>query len=288
MDVKKWTALLTAVRLGSFSKAADELDYTQSGITHMMNSLEEEVGFPLLIRRWDGVRLSPEGEQLLPAIQAVVDSNNELLRQLNVVSGSMHEHLCIGTYASISIHWLNSTVEQLHKEMPKVEFELRIGSRQELTDWLANGTIQLALADKLDVGGTQWTPLYEDPLLAVLPPNCAEGKAAFRPEDAEGLRMLSSSESARGGNQFSELLPSDSGVHIKTEDELVLLSMIRRGVGFSIMSELCVRDRVEGLTVLPLAEPSIRHLGVTRKNGAEKSSAAIKKLLQLLQQNLPG
>ncbi|MBR2927815.1 MAG: LysR family transcriptional regulator [Oscillospiraceae bacterium] len=287
MDAKKWTALLTAVRLGSFSKAAEELDYTQSGITHMMNSLEEEVGFPLLIRRWDGVRLSPEGETLLPAIQAVVDSNSELLRQLNIVGGSLQEHLCIGTYASISIHWLSSVVEQLHKEMPKVEFELRIGSRQELTDWLANGSIQLALADKLDVPGTQWTPLYEDPLLAVLPPNCAEGKTVFHPEDAGDLRLLSSSESARGGNKFTALLPTDSGVHIKTEDELVLLSMIRRGAGFSIMSELCVRDRTEGLTVLPLSEPTIRHLGVTRKNGAEKSSTAVKKLLHLLQQNLP-
>ena len=287
MDVKIWTALLTAVRLGSFSKAADELDYTQSGITHMMNSLEEEVGFPLLIRRWDGVRLSPEGEMLLPAIQAVVDSNNELLRQLNVVGGSLQEHLCIGTYASISIHWLSSAVEQLHKEMPKVEFELRIGSRQELTDWLANGSIHLALADKLDVPGTQWTPLYEDPLLAVLPPDYAKGKTVFSPEDAEGLRLLSSSESARGGNKFTDLLPTGSGVHIKTEDELVLLSMIRRGAGFSIMSELCVRDRTEGLTVLPLSEPTIRHLGVTHKNGAEKSSTAIKKLIQLLQQNLP-
>ena len=287
MDVKKWTALLTAVRLGSFSKAADELDYTQSGITHMMNSLEEEVGFPLLIRRWDGVRLSPEGETLLPAIQAVVDSNNELLRQLNLVSGSMQEHLCIGTYASISIHWLSNAVEQLHKEMPKVEFELRIGSRQELTDWLANGSIQLALADKLDVPGTQWTPLYEDPLLAVLPASYGEGKSVFDPEDVGELRLLSSSESARGGNKIATLLPSVSGVHIKTEDELVLLSMIRRGAGFSIMSELCVRDRTDGLTVLPLSEPTIRHLGVTRKNGAEKSSAAIKKLVQLLQQNLP-
>lgn len=40
MDTKKLEALLTAVELGSFTRAAEVLGYTQSGLTHMMNSLE--------------------------------------------------------------------------------------------------------------------------------------------------------------------------------------------------------------------------------------------------------
>lgn len=288
MDAKKWSALLTAVRLGSFSKAAEELDYTQSGITHMMNSLEEEVGFPLLLRRWDGVRLTQEGEALLPAIQAVVNSNNELQRQLGVVSGRMHEHLCIGTYASISVHWLAATVERFHREMPNTELELRIGSRQELTDWLAEGSIQLSLADQLEVSGTDWIPLYDDPLLAVLPEDHAAARLpVFDPEALGGLPMLTASESAVGGNRLRSFLPKRPGVRVSTEDEVVLLSMIRRGVGFSIMSELCVRDRTEGVAILPLPEPVYRHLGLTRPGGAQKNSPAIRKLLQLLQENIP-
>lgn len=50
MDTKKLAALAAAVRLGSFTRAAEELGYTQSGLTHMMNSLEKDVGFPLLVR----------------------------------------------------------------------------------------------------------------------------------------------------------------------------------------------------------------------------------------------
>ncbi len=288
MDAKKWNALLTAVRLGSFSKAAEELDYTQSGITHMMNSLEEEVGFPLLLRRWDGVRLTQEGEELLPAIQAVVDSNDELQRQLNLVSGKLHEHLCIGTYASISVHWLSGAMAQFHREMPGTELELRIGSRQELTDWLADGTIQLALADKLDVSGSEWIPLYDDPLLAVLPPDHAAAKEpVFTPAALDSLPMLTASESAVGGNRLKSFLPKKPAVRISTEDEVVLLSMIRRGVGFSIMSELCVRDRMDGVAILPLPESVCRHLGLTRPNSARKISPAVRKLLHILQENIP-
>ena len=50
MESKKLEALLMAVDLGSFTKAAEVMGYTQSGLTHMMNSLEREVGFTLLER----------------------------------------------------------------------------------------------------------------------------------------------------------------------------------------------------------------------------------------------
>ena len=60
MESKKLEALLMAVDLGSFTKAAEVMGYTQSGLTHMMNSLEREVGFTLLERgRGDGVLLVP-------------------------------------------------------------------------------------------------------------------------------------------------------------------------------------------------------------------------------------
>lgn len=50
METAKIAALLAAAELGSISKAAENLGYTQSGVTHIVNSLEEEAGFPLLMR----------------------------------------------------------------------------------------------------------------------------------------------------------------------------------------------------------------------------------------------
>ena len=48
MESKKLEAFLMAVDMGSFTKAAEVLGYTQSGLTHMMNSLEKEIGYPVL------------------------------------------------------------------------------------------------------------------------------------------------------------------------------------------------------------------------------------------------
>ena len=48
MNISKYKALLTAVDMGSLSGAAQKLGYTQSGLTHMMNAIEDEFGFSVL------------------------------------------------------------------------------------------------------------------------------------------------------------------------------------------------------------------------------------------------
>ena len=70
MDTKKVKALLAALEKGSLTAAAEEMGYTQSGLTHMMNSLEDELGIRILVRSKGGVRLSPAGRELLPQMNA--------------------------------------------------------------------------------------------------------------------------------------------------------------------------------------------------------------------------
>lgn len=61
MDDYKIHVLLTAIRTGSFRKAALELNCTQSAVTQAMNSLENELGCKVLQRNHNGIRLTPAG-----------------------------------------------------------------------------------------------------------------------------------------------------------------------------------------------------------------------------------
>ena len=72
MDAKKLEILMTAVDLGSFSKASEVVGYTQSGLTHLVNSLEREIGFPLIMRSHNGVSLTEQGKELVPDRKSVV------------------------------------------------------------------------------------------------------------------------------------------------------------------------------------------------------------------------
>ena len=91
MESKKLEALLMAVDLGSFTKAAEVLGYTQSGLTHMMNSLEKEVGFTLLERGRSGVRLTEEGERIAPAVREFLQANARLDSVIEQVASSRTE-----------------------------------------------------------------------------------------------------------------------------------------------------------------------------------------------------
>lgn len=89
MDLRKLEALVAAVELGSFTKAAQQLGYSQSGLTHMMNALEQEIGFPLLLRDHRGVRLTAQGRRLYPQIRQLLSANRQLQSSIAALCASM-------------------------------------------------------------------------------------------------------------------------------------------------------------------------------------------------------
>ena len=72
MDTKKYEVFEKTVELSSLTKAAQELGLTQSGVSHMLASMEAELQLPLLKRTRTGARLTPEGEQVMPYIHEIV------------------------------------------------------------------------------------------------------------------------------------------------------------------------------------------------------------------------
>ena len=101
MDIKKYEALLLSVELGSFSKAADKLGITQSGLTHMMNSLEKDIGFPVLTRNFNGVQLTPKGEKLLEDIKALTEASQHLKNKIDYINESSRKTITISTSSEL-------------------------------------------------------------------------------------------------------------------------------------------------------------------------------------------
>ena len=73
-DTKKLEMLKAVASLGSISKAAEKMGYSQPGLTGMLNRLEDEVGFALLERGSNGVVLTARGRELMPVIDRVLES----------------------------------------------------------------------------------------------------------------------------------------------------------------------------------------------------------------------
>ena len=92
---------LAITRLGSYSKAADELGYTKAGIGYIVNSMEEAAGFRIFRREYGGVRLTPEGEALLPYIQRLRESENAVSEQADRIRGLETGHIRLISFNSV-------------------------------------------------------------------------------------------------------------------------------------------------------------------------------------------
>ena len=132
MESKKLEALLMAVDLGSFTKAAEVMGYTQSGLTHMMNSLEREVGFTLLERGRSGVRLTEEGERIAPAVREFLQANARLDSVIEQVASSRTEIIRVSAYASIAMHWLPGIIQRFREECPDVDVDIRMADHVDV------------------------------------------------------------------------------------------------------------------------------------------------------------
>ena len=124
MDLHKLQVFLTVADFENFTRAGENLGYTQSGITHMMKSLEQEIGFPLFIKNHHGVTLTQEAKSLLPSIRALLSANESLNQEISFLQGAKKGTLKIGSYISSSIHWLPKIIAEFQKENPDILFEI--------------------------------------------------------------------------------------------------------------------------------------------------------------------
>ena len=170
MDTKKLAALAAAVRLGSFTRAAEELGYTQSGLTHMMNSLEKDVGFPLLVRGRTGVRLTPAGQRIFPLVQECLNGAKALEREILLINTQQEESVRVAAYDSIARHWLPEVIQQFRRAHPDVGVDIQMGSVQEVYRWVQEGRVDMCFASRQESVALDGTPLKDAERLATLPP----------------------------------------------------------------------------------------------------------------------
>jgi len=264
VDTKKLEALTAAVRQGSFTRAAEALGYTQSGLTHMMNALEKELGFTVLIRDRSGVRLTEEGQRIFPLIQECLRSAEALEREAGLLRSGREETLRVAAYASVAIHWLPEVVQQFRSDYPDVSVHLQMGSVVEVYDWLRQGRVDMCFASRREEADVEWFHLKDDPLLVVLPPDTdLGGRNTFPVADFDGREMLMPSpgmylDTMRVLRRYG-VTPAVQQTQLS---DSAIISMVEHGLGFSVLSELILRGRQSNVLVVPMDPPAVRELGV--------------------------
>ena len=265
MDSKKFEILMTAADLGSFSKASEIVGYTQSGLTHMMDALEREIGFPLLRRNHSGIQLTQQGAQLMPAIREFLQANANLENQIRTIAEKKSEVIRIAAYASIAMHWMPEILYRFRRLCPEVNVDLRmVDHALEPFELLESGQTDVIFASRQNYSCCDWIPLYQERMYAILPKDYPLGERSVCP-----LEEFSGQEFLMPYGRFDidvkaalEPVGVKLNAKISRVDDETVIRMVGRGLGVSMMTELMIRGRTDDVLCVPVSPPAIRELGM--------------------------
>ncbi|MDR1907769.1 MAG: LysR family transcriptional regulator [Holosporales bacterium] len=263
METKKLIALLTAVELGSFNKAAEELGYTQSGLTHMMHSLETEIGFPLLLRDHNGVSFTREGKKLEPFLRAVVREGFALSDKIAEIAENVAGKIRIGAYTSIATFFLPKAISIFKEDNPNIEIEIKIGV-QEVPQWLEAEEIDIGFVEYELSGRFEWIPFLEDQLYAVIPTSSPLIKYDIIPFDAltEYAVLIPTRNKKNIASAVLQKINIKNKIMVSASSNLSLLAMVGNGLGITLLSKLYEEACPENVSMRPTDPPLFRTLGI--------------------------
>ena len=281
LSLAKCRMLLAVVEAGSLTLAAEQLGVTQSAVSHGIAGLEEEVGFPLLRRGRGGVRLTDEGERLLPAIREVSNSGERLEQTAAAIRGLNAGLVRIGAFTSVAVHWLPAVLKQFQEDYPKVDFRLLNGDYHDVEQWLEDGSIDIGFVNLPCSVECECVALMEDRLLAILPENSRFASYPRFPliecETEPFISLLQSSDhDARRALEAAGVRPN---VRFYTKDDYAILAMVEQGLGMSIMPELLLKGRQDRLLTLPLVPEAKRTIGLAIAAG-DRAGPAVRKFAE--------
>ena len=275
MALDKYQTLMTVVDTGSLTRAAEQLDCTQSAVSHCLDALEKELGFAVLKRSRAGVRLTNEGERLLPAVRGLLGAAEQLRQTASSIRGLESGTVRIGAFTSVAVHWLPPILKEFQHDFPKVDFRLLNGDYHDVEQWLTDGSVDVGFVALPSPVDCECIPLMEDRLLAILPRGSRfESYPKFPLVECETEPFISLLESsdhdARRALEAAGVRPN---VRFYTKDDYAVIAMVEQGLGMSIMPELLLKGRNYDLHILPLIPEAKRTIGLAVAAGSKAGPA---------------
>ncbi len=262
--MNRYQIFLKVLALGSFTKAAEELGYTQSAVSQMIHSLESEMGTTLLLRSRSGVELTADGSELLPYIHNICNSYHSLSEKLKEMHGLKSGVIRIGTFSSVSCHWLPGLINEFQRAHPDISFQIYQGMEySDMQHWIKDGQVDFSFSSQHVLDG-QHIALCEDRMLAILSPDHPLADRSVIPLSElvkEPYILLEEGSLSELTETFQNLHLSPN-IRYRVHDDYTIMSMVELNMGVSIISEIFLNRMPYRLTAREVDPPITRTLSL--------------------------
>lgn len=256
-------AFLLTARHQSFSRAAEQLFITQSGMSVLVRELEAQLGFRLFDRTTRRVSLTEFGTRFLPIADRSVLELETAASNIGRSASAANQRLAIGAPPVVSANLLPAAIAQYTKLHPELQIRLHDAERPQLLAMLEAGEIDVALSAYVHPApGLRRSPLLRFSLMAVVPEQEAQAlPARLRWADVAAHRLVglkpSSPIQELVDHQLQRLGRSAPPDVVCTYSE-TQIAMVEAGAGIAVLPSFAMPAcRKRRVATRPLTEPVV-------------------------------
>lgn len=284
--MNRYIALQKIIEVGSFTKAAEVLGYTQSSISQMIASLENELSIKLLTRSRTGIKLTIEGAELYPFIERSINQYRAMHEKATEIKGLETGIIRVGTISSITCHWMPQLIKGFQEIYPNVQFLFHQGDYTLIPEWIKTGAVDFGFITPPAVTDLSTIPIKDGKMLAVLPENhpLANSKnIPLKELTKEPFILLEEGHFSEPMNAF-HAASLEPDIKYTIHDDYAIMTMVEAGLGVSILAELMLSRNNFNIVCLPVDPPIYRSLAIAYK---DKNSLPIasKRFIKYLNEN---
>jgi len=260
IKISQLRALVAVAQHQNFSQAALELNVSQSGISHAIASLEEELGVQLLHRGRYGAHLTPVGEQIVQHAANVLTHLSDIVSAAQHAKGLDGGRVRVATFRSLATHLLPEILVKFRQQFPNIKVTItEFEEWTELEQALQQGNADISLSDLLNPNDFDSFELLRDEYVVLLPPNTVihqETKTLTWEQLAQFPLILPNSQScSRYIEPYvqQEKVPLEVAYRIRGDSTMI--SLVKQGLGAAILPRLAAEPIPETIHACNLPIP---------------------------------
>ena len=289
-DVRQLRVLREVAARGSFSAAADALDYTQSAVSKQIAALERDAGAPLVERAVRPLRLTPSGAALAAHAEVVLGRMAAARDELEAIAGLRAGELRLATFASAGPSIVVPAVAAFHAAHPQVRLRLLEAGPDEAVAMLRAGELDVAVIHHypaLDPNsphppGLSCASLGEDAFVLVLPADHCLARKRRIPLASLASEVFLFPRSREGhGGTYDRLMRGacavagfEPRVLFEINDCQTVQGFVAAGLGIAVLPRLALDPVHPEIVVRELSDAPSRRVLSARLAGAAPSAIA--------------
>lgn len=267
MQINKYQILLQIVDNGSIKKASESLGYTQSAVSQALKSTEDEFGIKVLVRKKNGIRLTSEGEQIMPYVRSICNTESYLHQKIDSLKGVFAGNISIGAYHSVAATILPQMIKEFNELHPKIRFHIYEGDFFDIEDWIHDGKVDFGFLSIDEFKQFQTIPLVEDPMVAVVSPESVDARKELFDINLFNDREVIALNEHRDRELFR--IFRNNGIKTITKYEVeeyeTVIGMVANGLGIGLLPAMSVKDS-DNVVCIPTDPYYYRRIGIVLRD----------------------